>query len=185
MERHLEYFKKRFGNKLSRRTMVGRAGSALAATFLLHPASRVHAADMTPTADGLPPGIAFTSLLVGGIVWDMPSGPVEVRLTRFTAEPGSTLPAESFPYPALMYIESGTSACPGAAGRAVYNADGTIREVSTTDGIQYSPPGATQYIPANIADGGGNEGSDLMSSIVIEFVPVGPEVTPPPGLAVG
>ena len=37
-------------------------------------------------------------------------------------------------------------------------------EESTTAGVQYTPAGSTQYIPANIPDGAGNEGTELMSS---------------------
>ena len=123
-------------------------------------------------------GIASVPLLVGGIVRDMPEGPIEVRISRLAMAPGTVIDAAVVPYPALMYIETGTTACPGAPGRIVYAPDGTMVEESTTAGVQYTPAGSTQYIPANIPDGAGNEGTELMSSIVIEFVPVEQAATP-------
>jgi hypothetical protein len=77
-----------------------------------------------------------------------------------------------------MYIETGTTACPGGPGRIGYGPDGTIAEETTGEGIQYTPAAATQYIPANVPDGAGNEGPGLMSSIIIEFVPVEQGATP-------
>jgi hypothetical protein len=59
-------------------------------------------------------GIASVPLLVGGIVRDMPKGPVEVRISRLAMAPGTVIDAAVVPYPALMYIETGTTACPGA-----------------------------------------------------------------------
>ena len=123
-------------------------------------------------------GIASVPLLVGGIVRDMPEGPIEVRISRLAMAPGTVIDAAVVPYPALMYIETGTTACPGAPGRIVYAPDGTMVEESMTAGVQYTPAGSTQYIPANIPDGAGNEGTGLMSSIVIEFVPVEQAATP-------
>lgn len=124
------------------------------------------------TAPPLEDGIGFVQLLVGGIVPDMPAGPVEVRISRLVMAPGTVIEAAAVPYPALMYMETGTTACPGGPGRIGYAADGTIIEETTGEGIQYTPAGATQYIPANVPDGAGNEGPGLMSSIIIEFVPV-------------
>jgi hypothetical protein len=126
-------------------------------------------------------GIAVVPLLVGGIVPDMPAGPVEVRLTRLAMAPGTTMDAYAVPYPSLMFIETGTTACPGSAGRVGFGPDGTVIEVTTEEGTQYTPAGATQYIPANIPDGAGNEGPGLMSSLVIEFVPVAGGGTPTAG----
>jgi hypothetical protein len=123
-------------------------------------------------------GIGFAQLLVGGIVRDMPPGPVEVRISRLAMAPGTVIEAEALPFPALMYIETGTTACPGGPGRIGYGPDGTVIEETTGDGVQYTPAGSTQYIPANVPDGAGNEGTDLMSSIIIEFVPVEDTATP-------
>ena len=129
-----------------------------------------------PTADAN--GVGLASLLVGGIVRDMPTGPVEVRISRFTLKPGTPFDATAPPYPSLMYIETGASDCPGGAGRIVYGPDGAILDETTGDGVQHVPTGTTQYIPANVSDGAGNKGTELMSSILIEFVPVQTGATP-------
>jgi hypothetical protein len=174
---------------LSRRTTLAGivAGAGATAAALVAPSrGRASAQESTTTADQCvataPPldatGIGFVSLLVGGIVPDMPPGPVEVRIFRLAMAPGASIPAAALPYPALMYIETGTTACPGGAGRVGYGADGEVIEVTTGEGIQYTPAGSTQYIPANVADGAGNEAAEMMSSIVIEFVPVAGGGTP-------
>jgi hypothetical protein len=169
---------------MSRRVVVGRLVIGGAAAALFAPA---HAAaqDATPaagdcvaTAPPLEEGIGFVQLLVGGIIHDMPTGPIEVRISRLAMAPGTVIDAAAVPYPALMYIETGTTACPGGPGRIGYGPDGTVIEETTGEGIQYTPAGATQYIPANVPDGAGNEGSELMSSIIIEFVPVEQTGTP-------
>jgi hypothetical protein len=132
-----------------------------------------------PPADAS--GIAFVPMLVGGIVRDMPAGPVEVRISRLAMAPGAVIDATAVPYPALMHIETGITACPGAPGRIVYAPDGTVVEESTEEGVQYTPAGLTQYIPGGVPDGAGNEGAELMSSIVLEFVPVAAGATPASG----
>jgi hypothetical protein len=171
---------------LSRRRMVLHIGTgAVSAALLANNPAAVAAQETTPTAGQCvataPPledGIGFAQLLVGGIVHDMPPGPVEVRISRLAMAPGTTIEAAAAPYPALMYMETGTTACPGGPGRIGYGPDGTIIEETTGEGIQYTPAGATQYIPANVPDGAGNEEPELMSSIIIEFVPVEQTATP-------
>ena len=174
---------------VSRRTaVVGMAAGAAAATGLLAcsrgPATAQEATPAAgecvataPAADAN--GVGLAPLLVGGIVRDMPTGPVEVRISRFTLKPGTPFEAAALPYPSLMYIETGASDCPGGAGRIVYGPDGAILDQTTGEGVQHIPTGTTQYIPASVPDGAGNEGTELMSSIVIEFVPVEPGATPP------
>jgi hypothetical protein len=169
---------------VSRRTAVGRLVIGGAAVGLFAP-GHAAAQDATPaagqcvaTAPPLEDGIGFVQLLVGGIIHDMPTGPVEVRISRLAMAPGTTIEAAAAPYPALMYIETGTTACPGGPGRIGYGPDGSVIEETTGEGIQYTPAGATQYIPANVPDGAGNEGSELMSSIIIEFVPAADTATP-------
>jgi hypothetical protein len=169
---------------VSRRTAVGRLVISGAAAALLAP-GHVAAQDATPaagecvaTAPPLADGIGFVQLLVGGIIHDMPAGPIEVRISRLAMAPGTTIEAAASPWPALMYMETGTTACPGGPGRIGYAADGTVIEETTGEGIQYTPAGATQYIPANVPDGAGNEGPGLMCSIIIEFVPVEQTATP-------
>ena len=171
-------------HQVNRRTAIGRLVAGGAAAALLAP-GQAAAQEATPaagecvaTAPPLQDGIGFAQLLVGGIIHDMPPGPIEVRISRLAMAPGTVIPAAASPHPALMYMEKGTTACPGGPGRIGYAPDGTIIEETTGDGIQYTPAGATQYIPANVPDGAGNEGSELMSSIIIEFVPVEQIATP-------
>jgi hypothetical protein len=167
--------------EVSRRTAIGHlviGGSAVALLVGNHRV--VQAEEVTPAAGQCvgtaPPtqdGIGLASLLVGGIVQDMPAGPVEVRLTRFTLEPGAGVPAAAMPYPSLMYIETGESSCPGGLGKVMYGADGTVLGASNGKDPHLCPTGTTWYIPAGIPDGADNLGTELMSSIVVEFVPVG------------
>jgi hypothetical protein len=167
---------------LSRRTaVVGMAAGAAATALWAGSRGRATAQEPTPaagecvatapTADAS--GVGLASLLVGGIVRDMPAGQVEVRISRFTLNPGTPFEAVALPYPSLMYIETGASDCPGGAGRIVYGADGAILDETTGEGVQHIPTGTTQYIPASVPDGAGNQGTELMSSILIEFVPTG------------
>ena len=169
---------------VSRRAAVGSLVIGGAAAALLAP-GQAAAQDATPaagecvaTAPPLTEGIGFVQLLVGGIIHDMPAGPIEIRISRLAMAPGTTIEPAASPWPALMYMETGTTACPGGPGRIGYAADGAVIEETTSEGIQYTPAGATQYIPANVPDGAGNEGPGLMSSIIIEFVPVEQTATP-------
>jgi len=183
---------------VSRRTVVvGMAAGAAATGLLACNRGPATSATVAPTAattqEGTPAagecvatapaadasGVGLAPLLVGGIVRDMPTGPVEVRISRFTLNPGTPFDAAALPYPSLMYIETGASDCPGGAGRIVYGPDGAILDETTGEGVQHIPTGTTQYIPASVPDGAGNEGTELMSSILIEFVPVEPGATPP------
>ena len=170
-------------NIVSRRRVIGQL--AIGGTAALLAQDHLAAQEATPSAGQCvataPPteeGVGFVSLLVGGIIHDMPAGPVEIRLSRFTLEPGTPFPPGVSPYPALMYIETGASECPGGAGRIVYAADGTVLDKTTGEGVQLIPTGTTQYIPAGVPDGAGNEGTELMSSFIIEFVPVEQTATP-------
>jgi hypothetical protein len=95
---------------LSRRRMVLHIGTgAVSAALLANNPAAVAAQDATPTAGQCvataPPledGIGFAQLLVGGIVHDMPAGPVEVRISRLAMAPGTIIEPAASPYPALM-----------------------------------------------------------------------------------
>ena len=162
------------------RLVIGGATAALlapghAAAQEATPAAGECVATAPPTQDG----IGLASLLVGGIVHDMPAGPVEVRITRFTLEPGASVPPGTAPYPSLMYIETGESTCPGNPGKIMYGADGTVMYETTGEAASHvCPAGTTWYIPGGIEDAALNEGTTLMSSLVIEFVPVSGDATP-------
>jgi hypothetical protein len=172
---------------VSRRTVVGRlvVGGA-AAGFFAHNLDAAWAQDATPSAGECvataPPaqdGVGLASLLVGGIVRDMPAGPVEVRIARLTLEPGASVPPAALPYPALMYIETGESTCPGNPGKIMYGADGAVLHETTGEAAGHvCPAGTTWSIPGGIEDSAANEGVELMSSLVIEFVPVETGATP-------
>jgi hypothetical protein len=172
---------------LSRRRMVLHIGTgAVSAALLANNPAAVAAQETTPTAGQCvataPPaqdGIGLASLLVGGIVHDMPAGPVEVRITRFTLEPGASVPPATGPNPTLMYIETGESTCPGNPGKLMYAADGTVMYKTTGEAASHvCPTGTTWYIPGGIEDAALNEGTELMSSLLIEFVPVEQGATP-------
>lgn len=170
---------------VSRRTAVGRLVIGGAVAALLAP-GHAAAQEATPAAGQCvataPPtedGVGFASLLVGGIIHDMPPGPVEIRISRFTLEPGSSVPPATLPYPALMYIEAGESTCPGNPGKIMYGADGTVIYETTGEAASHvCPAGTTWYIPGGIEDAALNEGTELMSSLIIEFVPIAESGTP-------
>ena len=174
---------------LSRRAALVRLGAAgTAAAFLGR--TRAAAQEATPAVAGecvatAPPadasGIGVVDLLIGGLVPDMPPGPVKVTIARFTLEPGALVEPAVDPNPAFMYIEAGESMCPGGPGRVVYNPDGSVLDVSTGDGFQRIPTGTTQYIPAGVPDGASNQGSTLMSSLVLIFEPAEAGATPATG----
>ncbi len=168
---------------VSRRTAIGRLVLGGAAAVLVH--DRGAAQEATPSAGECvataPPaqdGIGIADLLVEGLVPDMPAGPVRVYIGRFTLEPGATVEPMISPDPAFMYIESGESMCPGGPGRVVYNPDGSVLDVSTGEGFQRIPTGTTQYIPAGVPDGASNQGTTLMSSLIIAFMPAEDSSTP-------
>jgi hypothetical protein len=170
---------------MSRRSAIGRVVIGGAAAALLAQGHAV-AQEATPAAGECvataPPaqdGIGLASLLVGGIIQDMPTGPVEVRISRFTLEPGASVPPAAGPNPVLMYIETGESTCPGNPGKIMYGADGAVLYESTGEAASHvCPAGTTWYIPGEIEDAAANEGTELMSSLLIEFVPVAGEATP-------
>ena len=172
---------------VNRRTVVGRlvvGGAAVA--FFAHNPDAAFAQDANPSAGKCvataPPaqdGVGLASLLVGGIVRDMPTGSVEMRITRFTLEPGASVPPATLPYPSLMYIETGESTCPGNPGKIMYGADGSVMYETTGEAASHvCPAGTTWYIPGGIEDAAANEGTELMSSLIIEFVPVAQTATP-------
>jgi hypothetical protein len=130
-----------------------------------------------PAADAS--GVGLASLLVGGIVRDMPTGPVDVHISRFTLEPGASVPTTPQPYSTLVYMETGDMTCPGNPGKIMYGADGTVMYETTGEAESHTcPAGTTWYVPAGIEDAAVNQGNELMSALVIEFVPVEQTATP-------
>ena len=165
-----------------RRIIIG-GGAAVLAARTLEPAA---AQEATPTAGECvataPPteeGVGLATLLAGGLVDDMPAGPVKVGIYRYTLEPGVSVPPVTVPYPALMYIETGESTCPGNPGKRMYGADGEVLYETTGEAESHTcPTGTTWYIPGGVEDAALNEGTGLMSSLIIEFVHVEEGETP-------
>ena len=170
---------------VSRRSVICRLVIGGAAAGLFAPA---HAAaqEGTPAAGECvataPPaenGVGLATLLAGGLVDDMPAGPVKVGIYRFTLEPGASVPPAAGPNPTLMYIETGESTCPGNPGKRMYGPDGEVMYETTGEAESHvCPAGTTWYIPGGIEDAAINEGNTLMSSLIIEFVPVEQTATP-------
>jgi hypothetical protein len=165
-----------------RRLLIG-GGAAVLAAGALEP---VAAQEATPaagecvaTAPSTEGGVGLATLLAGGLVDDMPAGPVKVGIYRFTLEPGASVPPAANPSPSLMYIETGESTCPGNPGKRMYGPDGEVMYETTGEAESHTcPTGTTWYIPGGIEDAALNEGSTLMSSLIIEFVPVEQTATP-------
>ena len=61
----------------------------------------------------------------------------------------------------------------------MYGADGTVMYETTGEAATHvCPAGTTWYIPGGIEDAALNAGAELMSSLIIEFVPVAQTATP-------
>jgi quercetin dioxygenase-like cupin family protein len=165
-----------------RRLIVG-GGAAVLAGSRLQPVaaqeSTPAAGECVATAPPAQEGVGFASLLVGGIVRDMPAAPVDVHISRFTLEPGVSIPSETLPYPSLVYVETGELTCPDNPGKLMYGPDGEVMYETTGKAEWHTcTPGMTWYVPAGIADAAVNEGSELMSALFMEFVPVEETATP-------
>ena len=165
-----------------RQLIIGGGAAALAGRGL-EPAvaqeSTPAAGECVVTAPPAQEGVGFASLLVGGIVRDMPAAPVEVRLSRFTLDPGAAIPSATLPYPSMAYVETGDLTCPDNPGKIMYGPDGAVM-YETTGGDEWHTctPGMTWYVPAGIADAAANESNTLMSALFFEFVPVEEIATP-------
>ena len=172
---------------LSRRATVRRliigGGAAALAGRALEPAAAQEAtpagSECVATAPPAENGVGLATLLAGGLVDDMPVGPVKVGIYRFTLEPGASVPRATNPNPSLMYIETGESTCPGNPGKRMYGADGTVMYETTGDAESHvCPAGTTWYIPGGIEDAAANEGATLMSSLIVAFIPAEDGATP-------
>jgi quercetin dioxygenase-like cupin family protein len=162
-----------------RRLIVGGGAAVLASRSLDPVAAQEPAGECVATAPPAEEGIGFAPLLVGGIIQDMPTGPVDVHISRFTLEPGAEVPMAPQPYAQLVYVETGGMTCPDNPGKLMYGPDGTVM-YETTGGDEWHTctPGMTWHVPAGIEDAAINEGSELMSALVLEFAPVEDTATP-------
>ena len=161
-----------------RRLVIG-GGAAVLAARRSDPVAAQAAGECVATAPPAEEGIGFAPLLVGGIIQDMPTGPVDVHISRFTLEPGAEVPMAPQPYAQLVYVETGELTCPDNPGKLMYGPDGTVM-YETTGGDEWHtcPAGMTWHVPAGIEDAAINEGSELMSVLVLEFAPVEDTATP-------
>lgn len=162
----------------SRREVVGSAATGLALALFARAYSQSAAQEATPAAaGGLPPGVAIIPMIdVPVPVADVPNGPFKISIYRITLEPGSVIPASSFPYPDLTYVESGTLICPGAAPRYLIHADGSVEEVGDEDVTVNT--GEAIYIPPNVVDGARNDGNELLTTLSVDLVPLEAMATP-------
>jgi hypothetical protein len=164
---------------VSRREVLLRIGAGGAAVALFaHGIDVASAQDATPAASaeaGLPPGVGFTPLIPIPIT-DMPQEPFTLVLTRFTLEPGSSVPISSVAYPEILYTETGTVTCPGEEGRWVYGPDGSVTASGAGD-LQV-PAGSAIYHAPNALDGAGNEGTEPVLALIIDLVPTSSMATP-------
>ena len=162
--------------------VAGGTLAALAGRWFERAAAQVAtpgAGECVATAPPAQGGVGLADLLNEGLVHDMPGGRVRVYIGRFTLEPGASVPPATSPYPSLMYIETGESTCPGNPGKVMYGADGAVLHETTGEAAGHvCPPGTTWYIPGEIEDAAANEGTTLMSSLIIAFIPAEEGATP-------
>jgi hypothetical protein len=134
--------------------------------------------EATPEAEGgLPPGMAFIPLTNVPIrKEDVPRGPFMISVYRVTHEPGAGVPPSTFAYPGFAYVETGTLTCPGAAPRYLIRADGSVEEVGDEDVTVNT--GESIYIPPIVLDGARNDGTEFLSVLGVDFVPMEEMATP-------
>jgi quercetin dioxygenase-like cupin family protein len=163
---------------LSRRTVVGASAIGVALALLARSVSQAAAQEATPAPEGgLPPGVGIASLIDIPIrLEDVPSGPFKVSLYHLTLEPGAVIPQSSFPYPNTVYVESGTLICPGQGPRYIISADGSVREVGDEDAVINT--GEAIYHPPDVIDGAENRGTDVVSLLAVDLVPMEEMATP-------
>jgi quercetin dioxygenase-like cupin family protein len=163
---------------LSRRTMIGASATGLALALLARSISQTSAQEGTPAAEGgMPEGLAITPMTNLPIpAADVPAGGFTVSVYRITLEPGAEAPVSSAAYPTSGYVESGTLTCPGGAPRFIIAADGSVREVGDEDVIVNT--GEAIYIPPDVPDGARNDGTDLVSILAVDLIPMEGMATP-------
>jgi mannose-6-phosphate isomerase-like protein (cupin superfamily) len=163
---------------LSRRTVVGAGTTGLALALLARSISQATAQDATPAAEGgMPAGVAATSLInIPVPATDVPADGFTLSLARLTFEVGAVSPDSTLAYPEIAYVESGTLICPGGAPRFIIAADGSVREIG--EGDFPVETGEAIYVPANVLDGGRNDGPEPLSILVIDLLPMEAMATP-------
>lgn len=163
---------------LSRRTIVGASATGLALALLAKSLSQASAQDATPAAEGgMPEGVAATPLTNIPIpAADVPAGGFTLGLTRITFEPGAVSPESTLAFPEIAYVEAGTLICPGGAPRFIIAADGSVREVGEEEVTVNT--GEAIYVPPNVLDGGRNDGTEQISLLIVDLLPMEEMATP-------
>jgi quercetin dioxygenase-like cupin family protein len=163
---------------LSRRSVVGAGATGLALALLARSFSQATAQDATPPAEGgMPEGLAATPLTNIPIpAADVPAGGFTLSVARITFEPGAVSPESTYSYPEMAFVESGTMICPGEAPRYLIHADGSVEEVGAED-ITVNT-GESIYVPPGVLDGARNDGTEPLSVLVIDFLPMEDMATP-------
>jgi quercetin dioxygenase-like cupin family protein len=158
--------------------VVSAGATGLALALLARSISQAAAQDATPAAEGgMPEGLAATPLTNIPIpAADVPAGGFTLSITRVTLEPGTVAPETTYTFPELAYVESGTLTCPGEAPRYVIHADGSVEEVGAGD-ITVNT-GETIYVPPGVLDGARNDGTEQLSALVIDLLPMEEMATP-------
>jgi hypothetical protein len=158
-----------------REVLLGIGAGGLTIALFARGIEAVAAQEATPSAGGLPPGVALTPL-INIPVPDVPTGPFTLSLTRLTLEAGASIPESTVPFPEIAYVESGTLMCPGGDGRWVYAPDGTV--TASGAGDYPVPAGSAIYVAPNALDGGRNDGTEQVVALVIDFIPAEDMGTP-------
>jgi quercetin dioxygenase-like cupin family protein len=163
---------------LSRRTIIGASATGLALALLARSVSQAAAQEGTPAAEGgMPEGVAATGLTNIPIpAADVPAGGFTLGVARITFEPGANSPESTLPFPEIAYVESGTLTCPGGAPRFIIAADGSVREIG--EGEFPVETGESIYVPPGVLDGGRNDGTEAMSILIFDLIPMEEMATP-------
>ena len=167
---------------VSRRLLLTTGSAGLALAFLGHtsPPTLAQTPAATPEATGgMPPGVALlpiTNIPVPAA--DVPAGGFALSIYRVTLEAGANFPSSTFPYPTTFFVETGVFTCPGNAPRYLITTDGHVRNVG--DEAVPIHPGEGFYIPPNVLDGGRNDGTEKVSILEVDLVPLASLATPAP-----
>jgi quercetin dioxygenase-like cupin family protein len=163
----------------SRRAVLSASATGFAFALLARSIDRVAAQEATPAAESGEPEelVVLASSTVPIPVADIPANGFAVGITRLTVEPGGSAPASSVPHASIDHVETGTLICPGGAPRYVFALDGSMREVG--DGDVTVNLGESIYIPPNVPDGARNDGTDLLTILRIELVPLEGDMATP------
>jgi quercetin dioxygenase-like cupin family protein len=164
---------------VSRRDVLIRAGAGGLALALLAQARNAASAQEGTPVPGMPEGVTQEALIPIPIrMEDLPTEPFSLVLARLTLEPGAVIPASSFPFIDIIYVEDGELVCPGEEGRWVYAPDGSV--TGSGAGELPIPAGSAIYHAPNSVDGARNDGTVPVVSLVIDFMPDSMMATPTP-----